>query len=125
VKLEPNLPEVNPDPVRMEQALSNLVSNVLRYTPQGGKNQLSAKQESGSLTVSVEDNGSGIPADILHHIFERSFRDDESRNVDATGLGLAIAKSIMELHGGKIHAESDGAGSYLYRTFESSNDKVS
>jgi signal transduction histidine kinase len=117
VKTEPDLPEVNLDPTRVEQVLGNLVSNALRYTPPGGKIQLSAKQVSGRLTVCVEDNGNGIPADILPHIFERSFRGDESRNGDATGLGLAIAQSIVILQGGNIHAESDKTGSRFIIVF--------
>ncbi len=125
VQTEPDLPEIKLDPARMEQVLGNLVSNALRYTPQGGKIQLSAKQVSGSLTVSVEDNGSGIPANILPHIFERSFRGDDSRSGNESGLGLAIAKSIMELHHGKIQAESDNTGSCFYLTFEAADRKVS
>lgn len=111
VEVDPNLPNVNLDPARMEQVLGNLASNALRYTSQGGKIKLSAKQVSGGLTVSVEDNGSGIPAEILPYIFERSFRGDESRSGNESGLGLAIAKSIVTLHGGKMHAESDTTGS--------------
>lgn len=117
VEAEPNLPEVNLDPARMEQVLGNLVSNALRYTPQDGKIRLTANQLNGSLTVSVEDNGSGIPADILPHIFERSFRGDESRSGNESGLGLAIAKSIMELHGGKIWVESHPGGTYFFLRF--------
>lgn len=112
--IEPDLPEVNLDPARMEQVLGNLVSNALRYTPQGGEILLSAKQAEGSLTVSVADNGSGIPAEILPHIFERSFSGDESRSGNESGLGLAIAKSIVELHGGKVRAESDNTGTSFY-----------
>ena len=107
VETESNLPEINLDLARMEQVLDNLVGNALRYTPQGGKIHLEAKQETGSLTVSVQDNGSGIPADILPHIFERSFRGDESRSGNESGLGLAIAKSIVELHGGHLAVDSE------------------
>ena len=95
----------------MEQVLGNLVSNALRYTPEGGEIFLSANQLEGSLVVSVKDNGSGIPPEILPHIFERSYRGDESRSGSESGLGLAIAKSIVELHGGSIRAESDKTGS--------------
>jgi len=117
VEVEPNLPEVNLDPTRMEQVLGNLVSNALRYTPQDGDILLTAKQLNGSLTVSVIDNGSGIPADILPHIFERSFRGDESRSGNESGLGLAIAKSIVELHGGTIRTASDQNGTQFNITF--------
>lgn len=117
VEIEPNLPEINLDPTRMEQVLGNLVSNALRYTAADGEIRLEAKQFNGSLSVSVIDNGSGIPVEILPHIFERSYRGDESRSGNESGLGLAIAKSIVELHGGNIRAESDHAGSYFYLRF--------
>lgn len=117
VESEPNLPEVNLDSARMEQVLSNLVNNSLRYTPQGGKIILSAKQVSGSLTVSVIDNGSGIPAEILPHVFERSYRGDESRSGNESGLGLAIVKSIVELHGGDIRVESDNTETSFHISF--------
>lgn len=116
VEIEPNLPEINLDPTRMEQVLGNLVSNALRYTPQGGEIRLEGKQFNGSLSVSVIDNGSGIPAEILPHIFERSYRGDESRSGNESGLGLAIAKSIVELHGGNICAESNKVGSAFHIT---------
>lgn len=106
VDADPNLTEIHLDPARMEQVLGNLVSNALRYTSQGGEIRLEAKQLNGSLSVSVIDNGSGIPADILPHIFERSFRGDTSRSGSESGLGLAIAKSIVELHGGRITPKS-------------------
>ena len=98
----------------MEQVLGNLVSNALRYTAADGEIRLEAKQLNGSLSVSVIDNGSGIPAEILPHIFERSYRGDESRSGNESGLGLAIAKSIIELHGGHIRAESDKAGTRFF-----------
>jgi signal transduction histidine kinase len=110
VESEPNLSEINLDPARMEQVLGNLVSNALRYTAADGQIRLEAKQLNGRLSVSVIDNGSGIPAETLPHIFERSYRGDESRSGNESGLGLAIAKSIVELHGGKIVAQSAGLG---------------
>jgi two-component system, OmpR family, sensor histidine kinase BaeS len=111
LNIEANIPEIHLDPNRMEQVLGNLVSNALRYTPEGGEICLKAKLLNGSLSVSVEDNGSGISAEILPHIFERSYRGDPFRSGSESGLGLAIAKSIVELHGGNIRAESKGNGS--------------
>jgi signal transduction histidine kinase len=117
VEVQSNLTEINIDTERMEQVLGNLVSNALRYTPAGGEISLSANQPfdeaqgEGGVVLCVKDNGSGIPPEILPHIFERSYRGDESRSGDESGLGLAIAKSIVELHGGSIRAESDESGS--------------
>jgi signal transduction histidine kinase len=118
VHAEASLPEIHLDAERMEQVLGNLVSNALRYTPQSGTISLSAEQSKGSLIVSVKDNGSGIPSDILPHIFERSYRGDQARSGNESGLGLAIAKSIVELHGGKIKVESDENGSEFFITFK-------
>jgi two-component system, OmpR family, heavy metal sensor histidine kinase CusS len=84
----------------------------LRFTSKGGEFFLTAKQIEENLTLSVQDNGCGIPSEILPHIFERSFRGDSSRSGDESGLGLAIARSIVELHGGSIQVESKpGEGS--------------
>ncbi len=105
------LPEVELDAERMEQVLGNLVSNALRYTPEGGEIRLGANQAEGRLVLSVRDNGSGISPEILPHIFERSYRGDASRSGNESGLGLAIAKSIVEAHGGHIEAYSEGTGS--------------
>ena len=114
VESEANLPKVNLDSTRIEQVLGNLVSNALRYTAADGEIRLEANQINGSLSVSVIDTGSGIPADILPHIFERSYRGDQSRSGNESGLGLAIAKSIVETHGGKIKVESAlGIGSRI------------
>jgi signal transduction histidine kinase len=118
VEVQPDLAEISMDPERMEQVLGNLVSNALRYTPEGGEICLAAQQERGNLILRVKDNGSGIPPDILPHIFERSYRGDPSRSGDESGLGLAIAKSMVELHGGSIHAESLGAGSEFFITMK-------
>jgi signal transduction histidine kinase len=102
------------DPERMEQVLGNLVSNALRYTPEEGEIRLAAHQEAGRLVLSVTDTGSGIAPEILPQIFERSYRGDSSRSGNESGLGLAIARSIVELHGGKIQVESTlGMGSHF------------
>lgn len=110
VETENNLLEINIDPERMEQVLGHFVSNALRYTPEGEEISLEAKQVEERLNMSVQDNGSSIAPEILQHIFERSYRGDVSRNGNKSGPGLAIAKSIVELHGGKIVAQSTGLG---------------
>jgi signal transduction histidine kinase len=93
---------------RMGRALNNLVSNALNHTPAGGSVTLSAMLAPGGISVSVKDTGEGILPDDLPHIFERFYRGDKSRNRagGGAGLGLAIAKGIIEAHGGNIRVES-------------------
>ena len=110
VSVEPELPAIQADPERMQQALSNLVSNAMRFTPAGGEISLAARREGQAVWVDVKDTGSGIAADALPHIFERLYQGDASRQEGGSGLGLAIAKSIIELQGGKISAASPGPG---------------
>jgi two-component system sensor histidine kinase BaeS len=104
-----DLPEVNIDPDRMAQVLSNLLSNAMRYTPQGGDITLSTKHTAGDVQIRVHDSGPGIEPEELPNIFDRFYRTDKSRQRESggSGLGLAIAKSIVEGHGGRIWAESD------------------
>ncbi len=86
--------------MRVAQVLANLVSNALRYTPDGGR-----------ILLSVEDYGAGIAPDALPRLFERCYRADPSRQSNSeSGLGLAIAKSLVEIHGGTITAASEGIG---------------
>ena len=105
----PDLPEVNIDPDRMAQVLSNLLSNALRYTPEGGDITISTKQTEGDVEIRVHDSGPGIEPEELPNIFDRFYRTDKSRQRESggSGLGLAIAKSIAEGHGGRIWAESE------------------
>jgi len=107
------LPSVNVDAQRMAQVLGNLVSNALRHTPAGGDVTLSASQEDGVVLLSVHDTGDGIPPEDLPHIFERFYRGDQARqSFGASGLGLSIAKSIVEAHGGSLTvASAAGQGS--------------
>ncbi len=101
------LPAVEVDPDRMAQVLNNLLSNALRYTPAGGQITLSAAQNHEHVRLQVQDTGEGIAAEELPHIFRRFYRGERSRPASGeSGLGLAIARSIVEAHGGQITAES-------------------
>jgi signal transduction histidine kinase len=102
-----DLPEIRLDQDRMAQVFGNLISNSLRYMSEGGRINLSAVRDANSLVFSVEDNGAGIPPEALPHIFDRFYRADPARaQGNESGLGLAIARSIVEAHGGTIRAES-------------------
>jgi len=98
------LPQLEIDPVRMREVLSNLLSNALRYTPRGGTVRVGASLSDGTVRISVRDSGPGIAAEALPHIFDRFYKSDESRGA---GLGLAIAKSLVVAHGGEIDATSE------------------
>jgi signal transduction histidine kinase len=113
------LPPVWGDPERVHQVLFNLLDNAVRFTPEGGEVVVSASRHNGSCVVEVSDDGPGIAPEHLPRLFERFYRVDtaRSRNDGGTGIGLAIARSVVEAHGGKIWAESDpGTGSVF--TFE-------
>jgi len=97
------LPQVDVDPVRMREVLSNLLSNALRYAPRGGNVRVGASTFDGHVRVSVHDTGPGIAAEALPHVFDRFYKSEESRGA---GLGLAIAKSLVVAHGGEIEAIS-------------------
>ncbi len=107
-KIAPDLPEVYVDPDRMAQVLGNLLSNALRYTPKGGSVTLAASLLEQEIEIRIQDTGPGIAAEDIQHVFDRFYRADKSRQRDSggLGLGLAIAKSIVENHGGRIWAES-------------------
>jgi two-component system sensor histidine kinase BaeS len=108
------LPAVQGDAQRLGQVLANLVSNALRYTPRGGQVILSARAEGRWLLLTVADTGTGIAPADLPLVFERFYRADRSRRRDAghSGLGLAIARQLVEAHGGALTATSQvGVGS--------------
>lgn len=106
-----NVPRVNADPLRVQQVLSNLVSNALRFTRSGGSVTLSARSIDHEVVFSVADTGVGVPAQQLGHLFDRLWQSTHARN-GGTGLGLAIVKGIVEAHGGRVWVESTaGRGS--------------
>jgi signal transduction histidine kinase len=108
VEVAPDLPQVEVDPGRIAQVLENLMSNALRYTPEGGQVFLSAGAAGNSVYLRVQDNGAGIPAEDLPYVFDRFYRADKSRrrHEGESGLGLAIAKSIVDAHDGTLSVDS-------------------
>ncbi len=105
---EPNLPESVFDADRIIQAVTNLISNAIKFTPAHGKVAVSVKAEQESLVLRVSDTGMGIPEDALPRIFDRFYRVNRpGKEIKGTGLGLAIVKRIVEAHGGRIDVESE------------------
>ncbi|MCK5053059.1 MAG: HAMP domain-containing protein [Anaerolineales bacterium] len=103
-----DLPGVNVDRDRMAQVLGNLLSNALRYTPEGGSVTISVSCLEQDVKICIQDTGPGIGTEDIQYVFDRFYRADKSRQRDSggSGLGLAIAKSIVENHDGRIWAES-------------------
>lgn len=93
---------IDGDEQRLEQVWTNIVSNAIKYTNDGGLITISMKKTSKEVEVSIEDTGIGMSKEVVSHIFERFYREDKARNVEGNGLGLAIVKSIIDLHNGKI-----------------------
>jgi PAS domain S-box-containing protein len=100
------------DLTRLAQVFSNLITNSAKYTDPGGRIELAAERRGGEVVVSVRDTGIGIPADALPHIFEMFSQVDRSieRATGGLGIGLALVKGLVEMHGGTVTAESEGLG---------------
>ena len=95
------------DPVLLQRAVNNLVSNAIAHTPEGGVVSLGADTDGAWLTIRVANSGAGIPPVHIAHVFERYYRGDDARTTGSSaGLGLAIVRAIMRLHGGTADVES-------------------
>ena len=97
------------DPVRLAQVLSNLLGNAAKFTEPGGIIELLTEVNADEVTVRVRDNGIGIEADLLPHIFEMFRQGEVARAAGGLGIGLTLAKRVVEMHGGRIEATSSGA----------------
>jgi histidine kinase len=119
LNLPDNLPQVLADKDRISQVLLNLMGNALQYTPPGGSVTVTTKVENPELLVSIGDTGIGVSAEHLPHIFNRFYRVDKSRSRagGGSGIGLTIAKHLIEAHGGHIWAASEGEGRGSIFTF--------
>jgi signal transduction histidine kinase len=111
-----SIPHLSLDPIRLEQMLTNLLSNALRYTPLGGKIELTITPLPKVVRLTVHDTGPGIPPDALPFIFERFYRADKSRTrtEGGSGLGLAIARNLARAHGGDLTATNHASGGALF-----------
>ena len=107
---------VNLDPIRLEQILTNLLSNALRYTPIGGQVKLSIDSTLTTVLVSIHDTGPGIPPEALPYIFGRFYRVDKSRTrtEGGSGLGLAIARQLARAHGGDLTVANHPSGGAVF-----------
>jgi signal transduction histidine kinase/CheY-like chemotaxis protein len=112
-ELEAGDDRVTADPARLQQVFWNLLKNAIQFTPEGGRIDVRSRRNGdGRLAVEVRDSGIGIPAEVLHRMFDAFEQGDAKtgRPSSGLGLGLAISKAVVELHGGTIRAASDGAG---------------
>jgi two-component system, OmpR family, phosphate regulon sensor histidine kinase PhoR len=115
--VDPAVGDLLIDPLKITQVFENLIDNAIKYTPQGTLIEVGARLRENEVEASVKDNGPGIPAEDLPHIFERFYRVDKgrSREKGGTGLGLSIVKHIVQLHGGRVWVESVlGKGTTFY-----------
>jgi signal transduction histidine kinase len=101
----------------------NLAENAIKYTPAGGQIEITLKQRDGMAVLEVTDDGPGIPPDAREHIFDRFYRGDPTREGGGTGLGLALVRSIVDLHQGQIRVSSaPGEGSCFFVTLPLATD---
>ena len=122
LRLADALPSVNGDPVALERVFANLVSNALKFTPRGGRVTVSAHAGDQGLVVTVADTGPGILADEIPLIFAKYQRARSTARQDGAGLGLFIAKSLVEAHGGRIEVHSDPGRETRFEVFLPAND---
>jgi two-component system sensor histidine kinase VicK len=113
VTFKRNLPKeaifIEIDEDKLTQVLDNIISNAMKYSPEGGQITFSIKEEEDKIIVSIKDQGIGIPKENIGKVFERFYRVDKarSRKLGGTGLGLAIAKEMVQAHGGNIWVKSE------------------
>ena len=110
VQLDAGPVRVSGDSGRLQQVLSNLLSNAVKFTPEGGEVEVALLREGDSAQLTVRDTGRGIPADFLARVFDRFHQADKAHRQGGLGLGLAIARYLVEAHGGAIRVESAGEG---------------
>jgi len=109
LNLAPNLPKVMADSLRIEQILTNILSNATKFTPQGGSISISVNQHNGYIVIGVQDSGPSIPVEEQYKVFQPYYRlkGEEKEYIPGAGLGLALCKHLVELHGGRIWVESE------------------
>ena len=113
LEIDEDLPDIQADELKVKEIIYNLLSNVVKFTPEGGKIGMRAKKADSDIEIVVWDTGVGIASENMEKIFEGFFRVDTpySRVTEGTGLGLPLSKKLVELHGGKFFVESEGLNS--------------
>jgi two-component system sensor histidine kinase KdpD len=116
VRAAADLPQPSIDPVRIEQVIRNLVDNAVKFSPATGTIDVSAARHGEAIVVTVKDEGPGVAPEYHDRVFERFFRvEREGSTVAGAGLGLAICKRFVELHGGRIELESPSSHGAAFR----------
>ena len=110
ISLPPKPVQLEADPLRLAQVLTNLLCNAAKFTDPGGHIRLGAVVEDEQIVIRVEDNGRGIPQTLLPRVFELFQQSPGGGGMGGMGIGLALVKSLVELHGGTVAARSDGPG---------------
>ena len=98
------------DPSRLQQVMWNLLNNAIKFTPAGGRVDVGHQCQDKILVLTVRDTGSGIPPEVLPQVFDRFWQGQSAREHGGLGLGLSIVRHLVELHGGSVRVDSDGAG---------------
>ena len=117
ITLSDTLPPVALDFLQMDQVLTNLIENAVRYTPSGSPIEISASEQNGEIHVSVADHGQGVPEEYIERIFDKFYRVSgaKQRGTMGTGLGLAVCRGLVEAHGGRIWAENREGGGAIFQ----------
>jgi two-component system sensor histidine kinase KdpD len=113
-KLPEDLPPVELDYLQMDQVLTNLLENAIRYTPPESPIEVSAQVEGEDMMISVADRGPGVPVIDLERIFDKFYRVLGTQRTTGSGLGLAVCKGLVEAHGGRIWAENREGGGAVF-----------
>jgi two-component system sensor histidine kinase KdpD len=108
--IRPDLPLVSIDPIQIDQALTNVIENAIRFSPPGSEIRVSANVWQSQLEVRIADEGPGIPPEDRERVFEPFYKRDAGPGRGGTGLGLAIARAVVQAHGGRIRVEGTPAG---------------
>jgi signal transduction histidine kinase len=125
LQTEPEVITITADERRVRQVVFNLLSNAVKFTPSGGQIDVSARQENGSVEIAVADTGPGIAADDLEAIFEEFEQTTAGKQAEGTGLGLPLSRKLVELHGGRLWAESEPGHGSTFRFTLPLNQEVS